>query len=383
MVDYQPANTSKVNEAMLRLMGDESLEAKLPALIAFTQHAIDKAYAVLSGYRHASSDGHDPNHRIMAAWGATMLNLSDILTLMATATGFHEDTYLQQGSNAVLWGENSTVSGYWAYLGNILGKGSRSQKDPYGFIDGGDHSREGAYQFITSQSLKGAALTGQLFPSLQACFPEEKWLRLKAYAQRWVDIGLWASPDPVAPYVHDGTYNGTNANYGVLYGPDGSGGYIAGAGRWPAKHGTLKDSGQYKNAFVESMWTQYFTSLDDDTTAPTISGSALNGVGNMVTMQFSEPVLGINLTHYAVSGHSLSNLSGSGATWSFVISPVRETGPDFNLVYTGGAGRTTDVAGNLLASSTTTVANNSLETAPTPTKPGRKGRGSKSGAFSR
>ncbi len=250
MKGYQPNNTQEINEAMLRLMMMDSYADKLPALIQFTQHTIDQAYAVLYGYRN-SDDGHNPNHRVMAAWAATLLDISAVKTLLATATGFHEDLYLYSANNRVLWGESGySEFSYWNYI--MTGSGSRSLKEPYGYIDGGKLSSVGAsYQNIVSQSFKGQALIYRLFPQLRACIPITQRMNLDNYAERWITHGVWASPDPVAPY------DGVNSNYGITFGPNGTGGYIPGSGRFTQYHGANKDGGQYKSLFVASMWSAY------------------------------------------------------------------------------------------------------------------------------
>ena len=107
-----------------------------------------------------------------------------------------------------------------------------------------------------------------------------------------------------------------------------------------------------------------------DTTAPTLTSAGVDSEGDNVILTFSEPVQGINLAHYAISGHSLFNLVGSGTTWAFTISPIRQTGADFSMTYTSGAGRTADIAGNLFASGTYTIDNGSLAATPDPAKPG-------------
>jgi hypothetical protein len=114
-----------------------------------------------------------------------------------------------------------------------------------------------------------------------------------------------------------------------------------------------------------------------DTTAPTLVSAAVDPEGDTVILTFSEPVQNINLAHYAISGHSLSSLTGSGTTWGFTISPIRQSGANFSMTYTSGAGRTADIAGNLFASGTYTVVNGSLAATPDPPKPGRRGGGAK------
>lgn len=387
---YQPQNTPWMNEAMLRLMGNESFQTKLPALIMFTQAALDKAYAVQLGFRSSSGDGHDPNHRIMAAWGATMLNLTDILTLMSTATGFHEDTFLYEGNNSVvLWGEPPSRGelSYWNY---IMGNGgSRSTKDPYFFVDGGNAVIRGTaeYQLIVSQSLKGSAIVGRLFPTLQNCFPAARWSNLNRYAERWVTVGSWLSPDPVAPY------DNINTNYGITFGPNLAGNriptaYIAGAGRGIASHGSSKDLGQYKSTFVANMWNAYSGSVTPpvvaDTTPPTLSTSIINNGGNKITLTFSENVTSVNVSHYTLSnGHTLSSPVVTGRVVDMTISPVVNIKEVCTLSYATGTGRTADTAGNLLLSITdSAVTNGSLATVTVETnKPKRRGNGGKASAI--
>ena len=54
-----------------------------------------------------------------------------------------------------------------------------------------------------------------------------------------------------------------DAEYGVLWGPDGAGGCILdsdssdGSGRFPLLHGSNVDSGYYGSALAEEMWDAY------------------------------------------------------------------------------------------------------------------------------
>jgi hypothetical protein len=54
-----------------------------------------------------------------------------------------------------------------------------------------------------------------------------------------------------------------DTNYGVTYGPDGSGGCILdtdpsdGTGRFPPLHGASTDEGHYGSRFAEEMWDTY------------------------------------------------------------------------------------------------------------------------------
>jgi len=251
MANYQPGNTMTLNEAMLRLMLNDSYESKLPALIQFTQHAIDQAYAALLGYRYLD-DGENPNHRILAAWAATLLDITEIKTMLSMATTFYEDNNIGTGINGALYGHTYPEFLYWNFIMGL--GGSKSIRDPYNYIDGGKMSAAGSsYQNIVSQSFKGQALIYRLFPELKGCITAAHWTDLDNYAERWVTHGAWAQPDPCAPY------DGIPENCGKTFGPDPNnpGKCIIGSGRFPQYDGANKDGGQYRSPFVAAMWDAY------------------------------------------------------------------------------------------------------------------------------
>ncbi len=257
MANYQPGNTVTLNEAMLRLMLNDSYESKLPALTQFTQHTIDQAYAVLYGYR-LLDDGHNPNHRILAGWAAALLNIQPVKdVLMNESTIMHEDHFVLKPGTVALWGDptgsySSIESSYWNYI--MTGSGSKSTKDPYGHIDGGKLGPSGAsYQNITVQSHKGEVLATLLMPALNVSWRPSQWPVMVEYVDRWVNHGVWALPDPCAPY------DGIPENYGKTFGPDPNnpGKCILGSGRFPQYHGANKDGGQYRSPFVAAMWAAY------------------------------------------------------------------------------------------------------------------------------
>jgi len=254
MYDYGPSNTPKTNEAMLRLMLNDRLTDPdwNEAFCNFTQYAIDTAHAVYNGYRKVT--GHNPGYPSIAAWATTLLegygDMSSIKAYLQNVTDFTDFSYTGDSTNIIdgktLWGQNSTESAYWNYVRD--GTGNRSIKDPYGYIDGGSCGTD--YQYINSQAYKGNILVAKLMTDMEESLHPTSWNRLKNYVERWVSFGTWASPDPCAPV-------GTLANYGKTYGPNGAGGCIQGWGRFPNKHGSSKDGGQYRSAFVAAMWNAY------------------------------------------------------------------------------------------------------------------------------
>jgi hypothetical protein len=169
----------------------------------------------------------------------------------------------------------------------VFDTGSRTISDPYQFIDGGRRPGDG-YQFCcTSMPYKLNATAAYLLPEIGAMWEFDPFFD---YVERWVAEGAIAQPDPCAPprgVCAGGDNAGAacttasepeictgeeafcdasatwDAEYGVLWGPDGEGGCIAdaddsdGTGRFPLLDGTNADSGYYGSAFAEEMWDAY------------------------------------------------------------------------------------------------------------------------------
>jgi hypothetical protein len=303
MWDYQPGNTEDINNALLRLMLNDPIEEKRPAIIQVTQHALDRAYAVLNGYRRRD-DGHNPNHRILAGWAAVLLDIAPVKDVLASAI-LHEDYYLSKLGTVALWGEPSSELAYWNYV--MTGSGSRSNRDPYGYIDGGAHNRAG-YQYIVSQSWKGQVLATHLMPALILSWRPIQWPILAEYVDRWVNFGVWTDPDPSAPF------DGNRDNYGITFGPDSNdpGNFIRGNGRFMGSHGTSRDGGQYRSAFVAAMWDAYRGDAPTPVPSPTLSNvgaSSVSAEGAVVSWTTDVPAsgyvdFGTSVGYGATVGHA-------------------------------------------------------------------------------
>jgi hypothetical protein len=196
--------------------------------------------------------------------------------------------YVSENGGAVLYGQHeNTEEGYWTNL--VFDTGSRTIKDPYGWIDGG-HRPGGSYQFCcTAMPWKASATALRLLPDLIPIWSHDPFL---AYVDRWVESGAWTQPDPCAPptgvcaggdnagsgctsasepevCTGEGAYCDLTANwesdYGVAYGPDGEGGCILdedpsdGTGRFPLLHGANVDGGHYGSSFVDGLWEAHVT----------------------------------------------------------------------------------------------------------------------------
>jgi peptidoglycan hydrolase-like protein with peptidoglycan-binding domain len=381
---YSPDWSAKNHEALLRLMLNDSITNKIPALVAVTQHGIDQAHMAIDGWDDYNADGHDPGHRIFMAFAATMLDITDAKTSLLNASNMHEEVFSQTSvdGNALFGGTNSE-SAYWAYI--ISEDGSRSNVDPYGFIDGGSLSTGlSSYQNIISQSWKGSALAITLMPALQTAWPTGYRVALKNYAERFVSTGAWAQPDPCAPY------DGNPANYGVTYGPDSSNPGMcildtdleyynssidfacqAGqqCGRFPTSHGAGTDGGQNKSAFVAAMWSTYYGSID--TTSPTVTAISIPSTSDSLTISISSFTATDNT---AVTGYKITE-SSTAPTWN--VSGWSLSAP---TTYTfSSAGSKTlyawakDAAGNISASLQDTVTITFPSSTPTPAPSGGNG----------
>ncbi len=269
-IDNMPAYGANVNNhtasGALRLMLDDPISAKMPALINYLQAGIDFYSIAVNGGAWPSNGGHGNARKLPITFAALMLQdpamQNNVSNWAQSRSKFQEDQdyyFSQQANNGtgqVLYGQPTTSEfNYWSSIIKLTG--SKTAIDPYGFIDGG-RGPGGSYQFCcTSMPNKGVATALLMFPELQCVWNNDQFI---SYVDRWVNIGAWAQNDPCAP----ADLSDTNmANYGVTYGPDGNGGCILdtdpsdGIGRYPNNHAINADGGNYQNPFANSLWTAY------------------------------------------------------------------------------------------------------------------------------
>ena len=305
MADYQPGNTPAICNAALRLMMDDSIEAKMPALIKYVQYGIDKIHMLYLGQTWPGGGGHEPGHRLGSAFAAVMLDIQQAKDLLSNATFFDGNNVFVMGKNIenlMLWGDRGSETNYWDYIRTH--SGNRSIMDPYGYIDGGFTS-DGSYQVITVQSHKGELLATHLMPVLKEAWNMDEWKKVQNYTDRWVHFGQWTLPDPYAPF-------NSNKVYGVDYGPDPNnpGEAILGDGRFPETHGAQTDKGQYRSKFVASLWDTYRASVPGEDNIRPFAAiiSHVNGrtVSGTVTLQASAyGIHGIHEVEFMVNGQSI------------------------------------------------------------------------------
>ncbi|MGH3870120.1 MAG: hypothetical protein ACRDSR_01175 [Pseudonocardiaceae bacterium] len=246
MPNYGASIGRDTGDAALRLMLNEPLRTKLPALIAYVQYGIDTYYTWLGGMKWQGDGGHDSGRKLPIVFAAVLLNdpaMKSAVGGNVAMKSFGEDAQVyfssraNGGSGQILWGAECTEAQYWTKITTEVGR--RDCRDPYGYVDGGSAEIGQAYQFCcTSKMWKGTALALHLMPALGVIWNNPYFL---SYVDRWVNFGVWAQPDSCMLEASP-TLNGV---------------CLPGSGRFLSKHGTSKDSGFYDSPFADSMWRTY------------------------------------------------------------------------------------------------------------------------------
>lgn len=305
MFPYAPDNGRIFGDGALRLMLDDPIEDKMPALISYLQAGLDFYHITREGQLWPPGGGEQAGSKLPIVFFAGLLNDPEVNEHVRNLK-LYEDYHAHFNADGVAlfgnlsWGREETVDAlfelrYWQTLATHAG--SRTRRDPYLLIDGGQEPGA-SYQFCcTSQPFKGAVLSLHLMPDLKALWnPDE----LIDYVDRWVNLGAWTQPDTCAP-VDGRCVGGDNAgtlcthanrevvctgaggycdtsvffdpdgnlglenHFGVTYGPDaGNPGFCIqdldpsdGIGRFPQLHGVNADSGHRYSAFQAAMWDAY------------------------------------------------------------------------------------------------------------------------------
>jgi hypothetical protein len=227
---------------------EQDLAAKRPVLIGYVQHGIDIWGVDKTGASLFRGGGGNGGGKLFAyAFAAAMLPHPELVTDLSrvTASHFFETASYYLGRNGVaLWGQpTGSEREYW---NDFVSKSTRTIRDPYALIDGG-FEPGGWYQDNTAKPTQYSALLMRLMPALQSVWPVNKQAIL-AYADRWVEHGALTLPDPCAPL---------GGQYGVSYGPNGSGSCIAGGGRVPGLDGNNRNGGNRQRATGECLWKTF------------------------------------------------------------------------------------------------------------------------------
>jgi len=286
MAEYGSSVSIENAEGALRLMLDDPPGVQRPLLVAYVQLGVDLFHMLEGGQTWPANGGHGEGRKLPIAFAAALLDDAAMRDAVSgsgpEAFGENGGMYASEAAGVVLWGQGDySEEMYWQNL--VFDTGSRTLSDPYRMIDGG-HRPGDSYQFCcTSMPYKANATAAYLLPEIEAMWNYQPFFE---YVERWVAAGAWSQPDPCAPPrgVCAGGDNagaacttaneltictdeeafcdasGTwDAEYGVLWGPDGAGGCILdtddsdGTGRFPLLHGTNIDDGYYGSPFAEEM----------------------------------------------------------------------------------------------------------------------------------
>jgi hypothetical protein len=286
---YGPGVSNINADSFLRMLtvkpGDSETERRQVA-IALTQYGIDIYGMIQGGAIFKGDGGNNLGYRLPMAWSGYILNNATIKAKLASAPtcAFPEtDVLIPSGgdsggdtdprnncdyfkarkniSGRALWGQRrGDENGYWAAL--AANNDSSNILDPYGIIDGGGMTGTGYQNCCNSSALKASALVVGLIPGLRSVYNNEAQLE---YADRWVNFGVWAQPDPCAPPSQGGGPNpskpgeckldpdlapgSTFTNYTCQAGKQ--------CGRSPAAHGTDKNEASWESDLAEAAWPVY------------------------------------------------------------------------------------------------------------------------------
>jgi hypothetical protein len=260
MPNYGGDMVMQINEAALRLLLNDTLEEKMPALINYLQFGVDLFGCISSGTQFPADGGHALGRLVPLAYASILLTGGESMLPIINSTSFGEFESVVRGKDGqALWGQITRISesNYW--INQMNRTGARTSPDPYGYIDGGE-TPGGSYQSINAPNFKATALVAYMFPEAQLVVNRAIFYE---FVERFVGNGTWTQPDPCAGF--DGNYS----NFRITFGPDGNGGCILdkdpsdGIGRYPQLHfsDANRGSGSYTSAFCEDMWTNFRSQL--------------------------------------------------------------------------------------------------------------------------
>ena len=250
MPDYG-ATIAKDNAiSILRFMMDDfSINNTIhkTALINYLQMSIDLQSMALNGVTWPGKGGHGNGRKLPMVFAWHLFRKNSFLdALRKSSFAEDEQVYFSKKTGKALFGSRCSDKQYWSTT--RISRGPRDCRDPYGYIDGGGHEIGAAYQYCcTAMPWKYTALAVRLLQE-DKVWANDAFLK---YVDRWVNIGVWAKPDPCA------SFNGSAGDYMNKYGKDKAGNCIKGLGRYTKKHGANKDKGHYRNAFGDQLWLSY------------------------------------------------------------------------------------------------------------------------------
>ncbi|MBN2517920.1 MAG: hypothetical protein JXB14_03675, partial [Candidatus Altiarchaeota archaeon] len=240
-------------EAALGLMLDDPIEEKMPLLIGYVQLGIDTFALQEAGVKWPCDGGQGSGRLLPISFAAVMLDdpvMKETIISASPRVYAESSQVVKREDGVVLYGDYEALevfgeTKYWCMFTSC--KTATTVADPCGYIDGGYPI--GNYLGNTNGPWKYTALAGHIMPELKALWTSRYAIE---FMDRYQTQGLWASPDPAAPF------QGSIDDMGETYGVDSSTGEcIPGSGRFLSSHGDKTYAGL--TGFMGSMWTEYRT----------------------------------------------------------------------------------------------------------------------------
>ena len=212
------------NDAALRLMLDDSVEEKMPALINYLQAGIDWYGTVVGGVERKADGGHNVGRKVPVMFAGVLLDHDGMKKAAGRTDGsaYSENghVYVSEQTGQPLFGKACEEGEYDEVLED--GKGARDCRDPLGYIDGGELPG-GLYQrCCTARAFQGSSLVARLLPGGLEVWNADHF---HAYVDRWMQAGAITSPDP--------------------------------RGRFLDRHGKNAGEGDHGSKFLRAMWKAY------------------------------------------------------------------------------------------------------------------------------
>lgn len=214
------------NDAAFRLMLNDPIEQKMPALINYVQAGIDWYGSVAyADVQYFPDGGHFIGRKLPVVFAAIMLDDSEMKNFVKTHVinqGYHTSLFDEDGhvyyspqAGRALFGQDCNPGVYQDYLD---GKGgSKDCRDPSGQVDGS------GYQFCcTTQTIKASSLAARLLPGAREIWNYEPFFE---YADRMASYGPW----PQGKSTHTGS---------------------------------LFEDGYHVTSFMNNMWNTYRPTVD-------------------------------------------------------------------------------------------------------------------------
>jgi hypothetical protein len=230
-------------DALARLLTNISAGNKELLATYICQYGIDQYYAIKNGSLSwtPANGGHCQGRKMIVVLTAYLLEDSTMKTQIKewskgtpSSWKWPDDTVYQLGKPArvILWGQDGTQANYVSDQ-VTLGSGSRTVRDPWGWIDGGE-TPGGVYQAINDPVALTCSLICNHIPELI-----EIWGN-PSISQGWRtrDFGTWTRPDPQKSITatEDAGVNDC-------------------VGRYPSRHGVFYDSSYY-TAFIKDFYDE-------------------------------------------------------------------------------------------------------------------------------